>query len=65
MPKFKVTVWEQSVITYEVEADDEDKATDLINENICAYTPINEDIQDVITILENYIDPYVPEEDSK
>ena len=46
MPKFKVTVWEQSVITYEVEADDEDKATDLINENICAYTPINEDIQD-------------------
>ena len=22
-------------------------------------------IQDVITILENYIDPYVPEEDSK
>ena len=46
MPKFKVTVWEQSVITYEVEADDEDKATDLINENICSYTPINEDIQD-------------------
>ena len=46
MPKFKVTVWEQSVITYEVEADDEDKATDLINEDICAYTPINEDIRD-------------------
>ena len=44
--KFKVTVWEQSVITYEVKADDEDEARDLINKDICAHTPINEDIQD-------------------
>ena len=44
--KFKVTVWEQSVITYEVKADDEDEARDLINKDICAYTPINEHIQD-------------------
>ena len=46
MPKFKVTVWEQSVVTYEVEADDEDKARDLINEDICNQTVLNTDIQD-------------------
>ena len=46
MPKFKVKVWEQSVINYEVEADDEDKATDLINKDISAYTAINEEIVD-------------------
>ena len=44
MTKFKVTVWEQSIITYEVKADDEDEARDLINKDICAHTPINEEV---------------------
>ena len=46
MTKFKVTVWEQSVITYEVKADDEDKARDLINYDICNQTVVETDIQD-------------------
>ena len=48
MPKFKITVWEESVVTYQVEANDEDAARDMINKNILRYEymKINEEVKD-------------------
>jgi len=46
--QFKITVWEESVITYLVEAKDEDAARDMINKNILRYEymKINEEVKD-------------------
>ena len=48
MPKFKITVWEESVVTYQVEANDENAARDMINKNILRYEymKINEEVKD-------------------
>ena len=37
MNKYKVIVWEESVVTYQVEANDEDEARDMINQNILRF----------------------------
>lgn len=44
--KFKVTVWEESVVTYQVEANDEDEARDIINQNILREDKIDEEVKD-------------------
>ena len=46
MPKFKVTVWEESVVTYQVEANDEDEARDMINQNILREEKLDEEVKD-------------------
>ncbi len=44
--KFKITVWEESVVTYQVEANDEDEARDMINQNILREDKIDEEVKD-------------------
>ena len=48
MTKYKVIVWEESVVTYQVEANDEDQARDMINENILRFEHkiIDEEVKD-------------------
>tara|TARA_A100001391_G_scaffold184748_1_gene152820 strand:- start:53 stop:226 length:174 start_codon:yes stop_codon:yes gene_type:complete len=46
MTKYKVIVWEESVVTYQVEADDEDQARDMINQNILNFEPMDEEVKD-------------------
>ena len=48
MTKYKVIVWEESVVTYQVEANDEDAARDMINKNILRYEymKIAEEVKD-------------------
>ena len=48
MNKYKVIVWEESVVTYQVEANDEDEARDMINQNILRFEHkiIDEEVKD-------------------
>jgi len=48
MTKYKVIVWEESVVTYQVEANDEDQARDMINQNILRFEHkiIDEEVKD-------------------
>ena len=49
MNKYKVIVWEESVVTYQVEANDEDAAReDMINHNILRFEHkiIEEEVKD-------------------
>jgi hypothetical protein len=48
MTKYKVIVWEESVVTYQVEANDEDQARDMINKNILRFEHkiIDEEVKD-------------------
>ena len=48
MTKYKVIVWEESIVTYQVEANDEDQARDMINKNILRFEHkiIDEEVKD-------------------
>ena len=48
MTKYRVTVHEQNTIVYEIEANDEDHASELIHEDINRYEDkiISEDVSD-------------------
>ena len=48
MNKYKVIVWEESVVTYQVKANDEDEARDMINQNILCFEDkiIDEEVKD-------------------
>ena len=48
MTKYRVTVHEQNTIVYEIEANDEDHASQLIHEDINRYEDkiISEDVSD-------------------
>ena len=48
MNKYNVIVWEESVVTYQVEANDEDAARDMINHNILRFEHkiISEEVKD-------------------
>ena len=48
MPKFRVIVNETNTVVYEIEANDEDHASFLINEDITKYEDkiISEDVSD-------------------
>ena len=45
MTKYKVIVWEESVVTYQVEANDEDQARDMINQNILRFERMDEEVK--------------------
>ena len=57
MTKYRVTVHEQNTIVYEIEANDEDHASQLIHEDINRYEDkiISEDVSDWD------VDPFVME----
>ena len=57
MTKYRVTVHEQNTIVYEIEANDEDHASELIHEDINRYEDkiISEDVSDWD------VDPFVME----
>ena len=57
MTKYRVTVHEQNTIVYEIEANDEDQASQLIHEDINRYEDkiISEDVSDWD------VDPFVME----
>ena len=48
MTKYKVIVWEESIVSYQVEANDEDQARDMINKNILRFEHkiIDEEVKD-------------------
>jgi hypothetical protein len=57
MTKYRVTVHEQNTVVYEIEANDEDHASQLIHEDINRYEDkiISEDVSDWD------VDPFVME----